>query len=458
VSVVLAVLVVTQVLFGIDATVISVAMPSIGADLGLGVVGQSWLQTSYVVAFGGLLLLGGRVGDRLGRRRTLQLGVLLFAIGSLAGGLAPSGTVLVTSRVLQGVGAALAGPNVMALLLVTHPEGAARVRAIGVFSAVLGAGATIGLILGGVLTTTAGWRWGLLINPPIALVVVVLAARVLPETPRHTGRLDLAGIATSAAGLGLLVVGLARGGEDGWTAWSTLAALAAAAVLLVAFVLVERRTTEPALPLELVLHRVRGNGYVGALLAAGGTFASVFLLTQLLQTVLGFDALAAGLAFVPMMLGQLALARIAPAVIGRTGPTPPAVGGALLTTAALLWLRFGGQDSYGALVVPLIMIGVGGGLAFVPLSTMVLGRVPGHLAGAASGALQVAQYTGTALGVAVATAVYAASAATGNATALHVAMLGAAAFTLLAAVCALLGRPTAAAGRAQAPEPRRVGA
>src|SRR4051794_1876932 len=214
----LVVIVAVQLMFGIDATVMTVALPSAGRDLGLDVAAQSWVQSSYVVAFGGLLLLGARLGDLMGRRRTVMLGVALFTVASLTGGLTVNGQMLIALRAAQGAGAALAGPNTMALLMLAYSAGPARNRALAIFSTVLGAGGTVGLVLGGLLTFGAGWRVVLLINVPVGIVLLVLAPRFLPEADRTSGALDLPGIATSGSGIAALVLGLTNAAQYGWSA------------------------------------------------------------------------------------------------------------------------------------------------------------------------------------------------------------------------------------------------
>jgi predicted MFS family arabinose efflux permease len=361
-------------------------------------------------------------------------------MASLAGGLAPSGAWLVVCRVLQGAGAALASPNTMALLMLTFPAGPARNRALAIFSAVLGTGAAVGLVVGGLLTSTASWRWGLLVNPPIAAVVVFLAPRVLPESDRLRGRLDLPAIVTSAVGLAALVFGLTRAASDGWGSPVALGVLVAAVVLLTTFVLVERRSPTPVLPLELVLDRTRGAGYLAALSAAAAMFGAFFLLTQFMQQVLGFGALGAGLGFLPLMGTQVLTARLVPRLLARVRPSTLVVSGALLVLVAVLWLaRLDGESTWaGGLLGPMLLLGLGGGMTFVPLSSVILGGVRPEQAGAAAAALQVSQYTGSALGVAVVVGVFATATRTGAdlPAALATGMLGAAGCTLLVALLA----------------------
>jgi EmrB/QacA subfamily drug resistance transporter len=408
---VLAAIVLVQLLFGIDSSVANVALPTIGAELGLDVVAQSWVQTAYVLAFGGLLLLGGRLGTLYGRRRLLVIGVLVFTAASALGGLAASGSLLITGRALQGVGAALAAPNTLALLMTTFAPGAARNRALAVFSAVLGTGATLGLVLGGLLTSGASWRWVFLVNVPLGLLVALSAPRTLPETGRSAGRLDPAGVATSAVGLAALVFGLTRAAGAGWTDPATLVSLVVAVVALAGFFAVEGRVEQPILPLSLVLDRSRGTGFLAAATMAGAMFGTFFLLTQYLQEVMGLGALTAGLGLLPMMGGMLVTVRLVPRVLARTRPSTPVVAGAALFAIGALWLtRLPADPVYAVdLLAPMILVGVAGGISFVPLSSSILAEVAPEQAGAASGTLQVLQYAGTALGVAAAVTVFGAA-------------------------------------------------
>jgi len=400
---VLVVIVAVQLMFGIDATVMTVALPSAGRDLGLDLVGQSWVQSGYVVAFGALLLLGARLGDVLGRRRMVLVGVALFTVTSLIGGLAGNGPMLIALRAAQGAGAALAGPNTMALLMLAFAAGPARNRALAIFSAVLGAGGTLGLVLGGLLTFGAGWRVVLLINVPVGLVLLLLAPRFLPETGRTSGALDLPGIAASGIGIAALVLGLTNAVEYGWATVPAITPLAVAVVLLATFVRVERRAANPVLPMTLLLDRSRGTGYLAAALASGAMFGTFFLLTQFLQVVLRLGPLPAGLALVPLMGSMLATIRLVPRLLARVRASAVVVAGATVFLSGAAWLTtLDARSAYlTGILGPLVLLGVGGGLTFVPLSSSILGAVPQALAGSASGALQAVQYSGTAFGVAV---------------------------------------------------------
>lgn len=400
---VLLVIVAVQLMFGIDSTVMTVALPSAGHELGMDIAAQSWVQSGYVVAFGGLLLFGARLGDLIGRRRAVILGVVVFTAASLGAGLAGDGPLLIALRAVQGAGAALAGPNTMALLMLSYPAGAARNRALAVFSAVLGAGGTLGLILGGLLTSGAGWRLVLLINVPVGIALVLLAPRRLPESERASGALDLLGITTSGLGVAALVLGLTDAAEYGWTTAPALAPIALGAALLATFVLHEQRAVRPVLPMTLLLNRGRGAGYLAATLASAAMFGTFFLLTQFLQVVLHLGPLLAGLALVPLMGSMLAVIRVVPRLLATARPSIVVIAGTMLFTLGAAWLtRLDVDSTYlTAMLGPLILLGIGGGLTFVPLSSSMLSAVPQSLAGSASGTLQAVQYSGTAFGVAV---------------------------------------------------------
>jgi EmrB/QacA subfamily drug resistance transporter len=460
---VLATIVLVQLLFGIDSSVTNVALPTIGAELGLDVVAQSWVQTAYLLAFGGLLLLGGRLGAMAGRRRLLVVGVLVFTAASALGGLADSAAMLVAARAAQGVGAALAAPNTLALLMATFAPGAPRDRALAVFSAVLGTGATLGLVLGGLLTSGASWRWVLLVNVPLGLLIAVAAPRALPETDRVPGGLDVLGVVTSAVGLAALVFGLTRAAGAGWADPATPGALVVAVLALGGFFAVERRARLPILPLEVVLDRARGTGYLAAATMAGAMFGAFFLLTQFLQEVMGLGALAAGLALVPLMGGMLVTVRLVPRVLARTRPSTPVLVGAALFAVGAAWLaRLPADPDYVLdLLGPMLLVGVAGGMSFVPLSSSILaGITPAH-AGAASGALQVLQYAGTALGVAGAVTVYGAARQAGAdlAPAIDAGIAASAVLAVATGVLALVRRrwerPVSAAAGSTPRPPRR---
>jgi EmrB/QacA subfamily drug resistance transporter len=395
----------------LDISVVITALPSIHDDLGLSTTGLSWVQNAYTLTFGGLLLLGARAGDILGRRQVFVAGIALFTFASALGGLAQSPAWLLGARALQGVGAAIAAPSVLALLTVSFAEGPERTRAVAWYSAVAGAGGSVGLLLGGMLTSWVSWRCGLFINAPIGAALIWLAPRHLPETERRHGRLDLAGAISSTAGMFTLVFGLVRAAEAGWGDTWTLASFAAAAVLLSFFVANERRASQPITPLRLFSSRERVGAYVARILVVGAMFSTFFFLTQYLQVVQGYGALEAGCAFLPMTLSVFAMVRVVPRIAPRVGELRILAGGLTLALLGMLWL---GQISPGAdyltqTAMPLVLLGVGMGSALTPLTTAGMAGVADADAGAASGLINVAHQLGGTLGVGALITVFAAA-------------------------------------------------
>ncbi len=299
-GVVLAVILVCQLMIILDATIVNVALPKIQSALGFSTANLSWVINAYALTFGGLLLLGARAGDVLGRRRTFLAGIALFTLASLAGGFAQTSGALLAARAIQGVGAALAAPSALALLTTMFPEGRERMRALGYYTAVSIGGSAVGLVAGGILTEWASWRWVMFVNVPIGIVLLLAAWRVLPETARHQGRFDLLGALTSTLGMASLVYGFVQAATDGWGAQTTVIAFTAGVVLLVVFVLNELRAPSPITPLRLFTNRNRSVSYVARLLLVAGMFGMFFFLTQFLQDVLGYSPLITGLGFLPL--------------------------------------------------------------------------------------------------------------------------------------------------------------
>jgi EmrB/QacA subfamily drug resistance transporter len=403
----LAVIVSCQLMIGIDTTVVTVALPHIQAGLHFSTANLSWVQNIYMLTFGGLLLLGGRAGDLFGRRRTLIAGVSLFTVASLLGGLATDGWMLLAARGLQGVGAAVVGPSAMALIA-TLFEGPARVRALSIFSAVTGAGGATGLLLGGVLTEAASWRWVMFINVPIGLLIIAAAPVFLTETARRTVRFDFAGAFLSTAGSSSLVFAFIQAADHGWGDGTSMGAFVAALVLLTGFVLAQRRAAEPVMPLSLFADRTRASAYFSMLLLPGAMFGMFFFATQYLQNVLDYSPLQAGFAFLPMMACQFACVRLLPRFLPRFGVWPFLVTGMALVTVGMFWLAaLSATDGYAAgLLGPLALMGLGGGMSMLPLNVTVLSSVRPEEAGAASGVAQSAIWSGGALGSAVLVSVY----------------------------------------------------
>jgi EmrB/QacA subfamily drug resistance transporter len=407
----LAIIVACQLMVILDATVVNIALPSIQSSLGFSPTGLSWVVNAYALTFGGLLLLGGRAGDLLGRRRVFVAGILVFSAASLLGGLAGSAGWLLAARVLQGVGGAIASPTALALISTNFEEGPARNRAFGFYAAVSAAGASFGLLAGGALTSWASWRWVLFVNVPIGVAVAVLAPLFIRESERRPGRFDLAGAVTSTAGMGTLVYGFIHASTAGWGDAVTLAAFAAAVGLLALFVAVELRTPQPITPLHLFADRNRTSAHLTRLLLLAGMFGMFFFLTQFLQDVLGFSPLRAGLAFLPLTVTLFASARAASRLLPRFGARRLTVGGAVLTTLGMAWLaQIGPGSGYpSAILGPMLLIGVGMGFPFVSLTLVALSGVEPRDAGAASSLVNVVQQVGGSLGLAILVTVFGAS-------------------------------------------------
>jgi EmrB/QacA subfamily drug resistance transporter len=409
----LALVLCAQLMVILDMTIVNVALPRIETGLHFSATSLSWVLNAYALTFGGLLLLGGRAGDILGRRRVFLAGIGLFTLASLAGGLAPGPGWLIAARALQGVGGAIASPAALALVVSAFPEGGSRNRAMGLYAAIASGGASLGLVLGGVITQWASWRWAFFINVPVGLAVMAATPAILTETPRQPGRFDLAGALTSVTGMAALVYAFIRAASVGWTDRLTLAALAVAAVTLAAFVLTEARARQPVTPLRLFADHQRAAAYATRLLLVGGMFGMFFFATQFLQLVLGFTPVQAGLAFLPMTVLLFGVSRLAARLLGRFAPLPLAVAGVVPVVAGMAWLsRISPATGYlPGVVGPMILFGAGMGLAFVPLTTASLAGVRPADAGAAASMVNVTQQVGGALGLAVLVSVFGAASA-----------------------------------------------
>ena len=358
----------------LDATIVNIALRDIKQALGFSPAGLSWVVNAYTLTFGGMLLLGARAGDILGRRRTFMTGIAIFTAASFAGGFAQSAAELLIARSAQGIGGALASPSALALLMTMFPEARERTRAIGLYTAVSIGGSAVGLIAGGMLSQWASWRWVLFVNVPIGITVLALARLVLPETPRNTGRFDLTGALTSTAGMATLVYGFVHAATDGWATAATIASFAIGALLLAAFVINEQRADSPITPLHLFADRNRSSSYVARLLLVAGMMGMFFFLTQFLRDVLGYSDLRTGFAFVPLtatvFLSSQFSARV---LVERFGQRRVMIIGLTLSTLGMLWLtQLGESSTYPSLLGPLLIFGLGNGLAFVPLTTAAL--------------------------------------------------------------------------------------
>jgi EmrB/QacA subfamily drug resistance transporter len=404
----LLVIATAQLMVVLDATIVNVALPHIQQALGFSGSGLEWVVNAYAVTFGGLLLLGGRAGDILGRRRVFVFGLLLFSGASLLGGFATSEWWLLTARAIQGAGGAVIAPTALALITTNFPEGRERNRAFGVYAAMAGAGSATGLLLGGVLTTYASWRWVLFVNVPIGILVAAAAPRVLAESPRRPGRIDAAGAVTGTGGIALLVYGLSKAatGPDGVSHWGdaqVLVSLAASVVLLVSFVLIERRSSRPLLPMRVLADRNRSGAYLIMLCISTGLFGLFFFLTLFIQNVLGYSAIRSGIAYLPFAIGVVIASALASQLVPRIGPRPLIVTGTAAVAGGMFWFsRLTEHASYtGQLLGPQLVSSIGLGLVFVPLALVALHKVAEQDSGVASSLLNTAQQVGGAIGLAL---------------------------------------------------------
>ena len=396
-----------QLMVVLDAAIVNVALPHIQRALGFSGNGLEWVVTAYAVTFGGLLLLGGRSGDLLGRRKIFISGLLLFSAASLLGGFATSATWLLAARAAQGVGGAMIAPTALALISTTFPEGPPRNRAMGVYAAMSGGGAAVGLVAGGLLTTYLSWRWVLFVNVPIGILVALVAPYVLAESTRQRGRFDLPGALTVTSGVALLVYGLSNASTDAsgishWGDTKVLVSLVAAAVLLVSFVVIEWRSRHALLPLRLLANRSRSGAYLIMLCLATAMFGIFFFLTIFVQEVLGYSALASGLAFLPFAAMIVVMSGIVSQLISRTGARPLMLTGTAVAAIGMYWFSHLTEHStyLGGLLGPMLVTSAGLGMLFVPLSLVAVNRVRGEDSGVAASLLNTGQQVGGAIGLA----------------------------------------------------------
>jgi len=405
----LALLAMTQFVIVLDASIVNVALPSIGRELDFSQDDLSWVVNAYTLTFGGFLLLGGRLADLLGRRRIFIVGLIVFGLASLAGGISQSDTQLIAARAIQGLGAALISPAALSIVTTTFTEGAERNKALGVWGAVAGAGGAAGVLLGGILTEFLGWEWVLLVNVPIALIAATLAPRLLRES-RHEGAssFDIPGAVSVTAGLALLVYGLVNTVDVGWGSGETLGILAGALALLVVFVTIESRTKHPLMPFSIFrLRTLRGANVVGVLLGMS-LFSMFFFISLYVQQVLGYEPLEAGLAYLPLSVLIILSAGGASQLVTRIGFKPTLIAGMLLVSVGLLWFsRVSAPDgSYvGDVLFPSMIVAVGLGFGFVTTTIAAMTGTRPNEAGLASGLINTSQQVGGALGLAIAATV-----------------------------------------------------
>jgi EmrB/QacA subfamily drug resistance transporter len=401
----LALLAAAQFVVVLDAAIVNVALPSIGHALHFSQDNLSWVVNAYTLTFGGFLLLGGRMADLIGRRLMFIAGIILFALASLAGGLAQTDTWLVIARAVQGLGAALVSPAALSLVTTIFTDGADRNKALGVWGAVAGSGGAAGVLLGGMLTQWAGWEWVLFVNTPIGLAAAAIAPRLLPESrndgPRH---FDVLGAITITGGLTALVYALVDANNAGWGSAQTIGLLAASVVLIVGFVFTELRTRAPLVPFPGIfrLRTITGIN-VTALLIAMALFSMFFFISLYMQQVLGYDALKAGVSYLPLAGGIIVSAGMASGLVTRFGFKPILIVGLVLTAAGLAWFsQVSPNGSYlGDILFPSLLAAVGLGFSFVPMTVAAVSGVEPHEAGLASGLINTSQQVGGALGLAI---------------------------------------------------------
>jgi EmrB/QacA subfamily drug resistance transporter len=449
----------------IDASIVNIALPRIKTDLHFSVSGLQWVLSGYLLTYGGIMLLGGRAGDLLGRRRVLIAGTILFGISSLVGGFAADAPILVGARLAQGLGAALMMPTALSLVTTLFTEGPDRRKALGIWGGVAALASAAGVFLGGVLTEGPGWRWVLFVNPPICLLVLAATFWLIPGQ-RRAARLagfDILGTVLGAGGMLLLVYALVKAPDEGWGSARTICEFAVIFALLAAFVLNERRSKHPLVPLSVFKIRGLAAANITQLIGVGGFVTMFFFLTLYMQNVLGYSPLQAGAAYLPLTVGVGFAAGIATQLIGRIGTRPVIVAGALITAAGLYWLsRIPVHGSYLTNLLPgLIVVSLGIGGVFVATTTAANAGVPKGLAGLAAALLNASQQIGAALGLAIFSAIAtsytnhllaAGHSSTSALTAgFHRALLAAAVFLLAAALIAL--RTHNACSVAPEPEP-----
>ncbi|WP_393062903.1 MFS transporter [Streptomyces sp. LN549] len=406
---ILTVILCVQLLSAIDITVMNMALPKIQHSLDVSPTALSWVLNAYTLAYGGFLLLGGRMGDILGSRKALMTGVALFTVASFAGGCAQETWWLLTARVFQGLGAALALPSTMALIVRTFTGQEERTKALGISVMASGIGSTGGLLLGGVLTDLASWRWVLFINVPIGIAVLALTPRLIARAEPQGGRFDGGGALLGTAGMSAVVYGFVHAADEGWSNTVTVGSFVLGFVLLCLLVRVESRHAQPILNLGLFTNRNRAGGFLVFVCSGGAMFGMFFFLTQFVQNVLDMNPIQAGLAFLPMSLGMIVVPRtLTPRLVKRYSPKTSMVTGLIMVAAGMVWLtRISASTGYfSGIMVPMLLAGAGVGLLNSPLAATILADVPPKEAGGASGALQTVGMIGGSIGTAVLVTVF----------------------------------------------------
>lgn len=403
----LAIALVSYFMIVLDNSIIFTGLPQIEATMGLSVTGLAWVQNAYTLVFGGLLLLGSRAGDLLGRRRVFIAGLAVFGLASLLIGIAQNEAWIIAARAFQGIGAAIVAPSSLSLITALFPAGPERTRAVAAYGTTAGLGASLGLVVGGALADWISWRAGFFINVPIAILMIVGSARFLPPFSTQRGRFDLIGAIASTLGMGALVYGIINAGDKGWDDPITIVSLAVGFVVLGCFMLIERRAREPIMPLRLFASRERAGATVARLLFAGTMIAFFFFTTQFFQGVYNWAPLQAGLGFLPMTLVQFVSSLFVSRLTRRFGNAALVMIGLALVLAGMLWIAQLTADTsfLAGAVGPLVLIGLGQGIVFGPLTSAGIAGARAEDAGAASGLVNTAHQLGSTLGVAILTSV-----------------------------------------------------
>lgn len=407
----LSVILSVQLMLQMDFLIVIVSLKNIQADLGFSAANLSWIPNAFALAFGGLLLLGGKVGDMIGQVKAFQAGVAIFVVGSFAGGIAPSPDILIAARVIQGIGSALAGPSVLALITILARNEEEKNRGLSLFIAISSIGASIGLILGGALTEFLSWRWSLLINVPVGALTLAAIGFLVPETAKMKGKIDFAGATSGVLGSTAAVYGFISTAEFGWSSLVTIGSFLAAVLLLALFIKIESMASEPLLKLSILRSKPRQGGLVVMAAIIGMHCATLFLILQYLQQVLGYDSLLAGFAYLPLPATIFIVSTFVPGLVTRYGNRPLIIIGCTLVAVSLIgFSKLTDQSTYVAdLLLPLLVHSIGISLVLTPASIVVLEGIINQDAGVASGVLQVSQQIGGAIGIAAIVSVYTAN-------------------------------------------------
>jgi EmrB/QacA subfamily drug resistance transporter len=407
----LSVILTVQLMLQMDFLIVIVSLKNIQADLGFTASMLSWIPNAFALAFGGLLLLGGKIGDMIGQVKAFRTGVAIFVIGSFAGGIAPSPEVLIAARVIQGIGSALAGPSVLALITILARNEEEKNRGLSLFIAISSIGASVGLILGGALTEFLSWRWSLLINVPVGALTLAAIGFLVPETTKVKGKIDLAGAATGVLGSTATVYGFISAAEFGWSSLVTIGSFIGAILLLALFIKIESMVSEPLLKLSILRSKPRQGGLIVMAAIIGMHCATLFLVLQYLQQVLGYNSLLAGFAYLPLPATIFLVSSFVPGLVTKYGNRSLIIIGCILVAVSLVgFSRLTGQSAYvGDLLMPLLVHSIGVSLVLTPASIVVLEGINNQDAGVASGVLQVSQQIGGAIGIAAIVSVYTAN-------------------------------------------------